>query len=307
MKRKKVDIKKIVKKKIEERHDKHVFLESKGKKSNPKTVLSERTTRRTNNNNKITERTRARISGINNKNVYIKNENVKYDAVIIIPSYNRYSKVKSLLKQIHEQKTKYNFKIVLLNDGSTDLKYRVLIKMFPDMVYLENETNYNKRGYWKTINKLFSVVKNNSAHTVIQIDDDYILCDNYLDILIDKFFDLKKIDNNYIGISFHRDREVYPSQWGSGDRIDGGTLFDYSFIGSINFRIDEIFESRWKHNKELSSGVWPQINTKIVKMKKTVHRTEYSLVKHNGNEDSKMNKILRDKLPIFTWEFIDDK
>jgi hypothetical protein len=175
------------------------------------------------------------------------------------------------------------------------------------LVYLKNEKNGGKRGYWKSINKLFAVAKENKSHMILQIDDDYILCENYLDRIGDTFFNLKKESNRYVGISYHRTDSHVPKQWGMAHWVDGGTLFDYNFINKINFKIDDIPDSRWKHDSELSSGVWSQVSKKITSMKVWVHKTPQSLVKHNGNEDSKMNKSQRDRSPIHTWNFIDDK
>jgi len=238
---------------------------------------------------------------------YLKELNIKYDVVILISSFNRYAKVKRLISQLYTQDSKYKFKIVLLNDGSTYYKYKTIKDYFPKLEYIENVKNGGKYRYWKTINELFKVSSENKSHAILQIDDDYILCENYLDILLDKFFELKEINNRYVGISYHITHNSNQLAWGFKHWVDGGTLFDYKFIEKIKFNIDEISESRWKNDKELSSGVWRQVSQKIHQMKLLVHKTEFSLVKHNGNEDSKMNKLQRDKQPIHTWRFIDDK
>lgn len=238
---------------------------------------------------------------------YHKDTNVKYDVVILISSFNRYSKVKELLTQLYTQETKYSFKIVLLNDGSTYHKYKSIKDFFPELEYLENKKNEGKYGYWRSINKLFDFSLKNKSHIILQIDDDYILCNNYLNIIADKFFEIKNLNNKNVAISYHRTHATVPNQWGMRHWVDGGTLFDYRFINRINFKIDEISSSRWTGNNDLSSGVWNQVSRKLEKNNLQVYNVEFSLVKHNGNEDSKMNKIQRDKSPITTWGFIDDK
>ena len=237
---------------------------------------------------------------------YVKEEKVDYDVIIVVSSFNRYKKVIQLINTFFSQQTKYTFKIILLNDGSTDVNYKSL-EHNEKIEYLENEINGGKMNYWKSITKLFKAASKYKAHCILQIDDDYVVCNNYLNILMDEFFKIKNITNKYVAISYHRTHENVPKQWGLIHWVDGGTLFDYRFIEYIKFRIDEINLTRWKRNKELSSGVWNQISYKINKLGGYVHKTPRSLVYHNGNYDSKMNKLQRDKSHIKTWGFKDGK
>src|SRR5690606_17726513 len=46
-----------------------------------------------------------------------------YDVVICIPSHNRFEKVLRIIDSLYEQKTNHLFKIILLNDGSSDSRY----------------------------------------------------------------------------------------------------------------------------------------------------------------------------------------
>lgn len=119
---------------------------------------------------------------------YVKEENVDYDVVICVTSFERYVKVRRILKQLHSQPTKYTFKFCLMNDASTDKRYDTLVEEFPNIVYLKNEVNGGKKEYWKTVNKLWAEGSKYNCHGFLQIDDDFILCNNFLDTLMDEFF-----------------------------------------------------------------------------------------------------------------------
>jgi hypothetical protein len=193
-----------------------------------------------------------------------------------------------------------------LNDGSTDERYLKLTTTHPNIILLNNAENNGKKKYWASINTLFDETLKVRTNVVIQIDDDYILCDNFLNTLLDKYYDLKKLDPNYMAIALHRTHDFIPSQWGLGRNwVDGGTLFDFNFINEIK-KINEVSPARWKYDESLSSGVWYQISAKISNSKLLVYRFDYSLVKHDGNYDSKMNKTQRDVSPIRTWNFLND-
>ena len=82
-------------------------------------------------------------------------------------------------------------------------------------------------------------------------------------------------------------------------------LHDYNFI--------TLFETIMYSNIEISHSellsmmfhFTPKLNL-LYDYLIQLYNTKYSLVKHNGNEDSKMNKSQRDLSPIHTWGFIDE-
>lgn len=234
---------------------------------------------------------------------YIKKTNNDYDIIICIGSFNRYEKVKRLIDQVYNQSTKYKFKLILYNDGSTDIKYKLLSEIFPDIDYIFNEKNNGRNGYYETITSLFEKASQYNSHTICQIDDDYIICDNFIDTIMDLFFNLKEKDNKYVSIYYHKTSketnekvDIY--------RVDGGVMFDYFFIKCLNFKVPRPNSS--EHVNIISSGVWRYISKQIAGNKLLSHRTEYSLVRHDGNEDSKMHSSHRKQAPIYSHNFKDD-
>lgn len=229
-----------------------------------------------------------------------------YDVAIIISSYDRYEKAVGIINQLLAQESRYTFKIILLNDGSTDNRYLDLNNIYPNITLLNNTVNNGKYKYWVSINILLKEVLKYEVKTVLQIDDDYLLCENFLNILLDKFFEIKKLDNRYCAIALHRTHPFIPNQWGLDiNWVDGGTLFDNEFIRKIK-EIDEISPNIWVYDDSMSSGVWKQVSNRINQYGCLVYRFDFSLVKHMGNDDSKMNKIQRDLSPINTYNFLND-
>lgn len=233
---------------------------------------------------------------------YERKSIVDYDAVIIIPSYNRFDKLNNILEQLYTEETKYKIKIIICDDGSIDKRYYELKNIFSEIDYIRNTINNGKFGYWKTITSLFQQAAKYVTHAVIQIDDDFLLCDKFIDKLIDKFFESKIIDNRNVAIYYHipTNREI---GWGMSNWIDGGALFDINFLEKINFSVDEIPKKRWLNTPELSSGVWQQISIKINNNGLFTYKLDYSLAEHNGNEDSKMNTKQRIRNSITTYNF----
>lgn len=230
---------------------------------------------------------------------------VDFDAVIIISSYNRYEKVNRLLNQLFTQETSFKIKIIVLNDGSTNDNYNKLVDIYPEIDYIYNEVNNGKEKYWKTITKLFTEASKYMTHVVIQIDDDFILCDKFIDILLKEFFKNKKINNRYVSFYYHSPN-IKDYRWGIRNWFDGGVAFDSQFLNLIGNKVNSISNNRWNLNKNLSSGVWRQLSSIVDSNGLLTYRFNKSLVKHDGNFDSKMNTEQRKNKPIFTKNYIND-
>ncbi|MCK5632266.1 glycosyltransferase, partial [bacterium] len=62
----------------------------------------------------------------------ILNENKKYDISVIIPIYNEQDNIEVLFNRLKEvfEKTKKNYEIVFVNDGSADNSSLMLSKLY---------------------------------------------------------------------------------------------------------------------------------------------------------------------------------
>lgn len=224
---------------------------------------------------------------------------LKEDSIgVIISSYNRYDKLINIIKKINSENN--SIEINILDDGSTDDRYKNLSDLYNNVNILKNEYNYGRKEYWKSINKLFNVCKTKKYEMVIQIDDDFILCDNFIKKVTEK---LKKSDcccfhYQYNGLENNR--------WGLKDNwVDGGIVFKGDFLKKINYEIKEINKFRWNFDCNMSSGVWHELSKEINKMGLKVLKTKKSYVLHDGNDDSKMNSNIRKNNPIYSKNFID--
>lgn len=245
---------------------------------------------------------------------YKKDETVDYDTVVLITSYDRFDMVYEILTQLYRQKTEYKFKVVLVDDCSSDERYDALTTIFPKLVFLKNEENYGKKGYWKTVMKGLEEVRKCSTNSILQLDDDFMLCESFLNRLMTEYYQVKKNNNKVLCLSFHNYMKDYlnPDKfvWGYKYWVDGGGLYDVEFIKLLDYKIDEISESRWKYNKNVSAGVWQQMTTKINTMGCVIYKTLFSYVKNIGLIESKMhggvNNIDPENSDMKTVNFIDE-
>lgn len=243
---------------------------------------------------------------------YMKPENVDYDVLIYISSFDRYEKLLNILNQLYSQETRYSFKIIVMNDGSTDRRYYYLKNKFSEIIYLKNKVNGGRALYWQTVNTIFEELKKYSSYAVIQIDDDFILAKDFINILMDKFFELKQENNSYMGIRYHipsfNENEIITDDYFNRIKrfqaFDGGSMFDPEFLKLINYNIKEINQNIFKQ-KFQHSHVWTSLNNFIRELGVMVYSTRKSLAYHNGNEDSKMHPELRLTKKIYTKKFND--
>lgn len=324
MKRQRIDIKKIIKKKIESRHQKFSIIEKRGLKNgdditlknpnkkkrlhieenyaNKENVMNPRTMQRINPDNKKLavgvdlSLSAECIANLPHESNYKKKEFVDYDVVICIPSFDRYKKIKRLLTQLYEQSTKYTFKIVLLNDGSKSNWYDVLSEKFPDIHYLKNDMPNGKVLHWYCYNQMWEYLKNVQCHAVLQMDDDFILCEGFLDTIVDTFFQKKNENDKIVAISPHKwsfkQHADFESWWNRKDFVDGIALLDDAVIKVMDYKMKPV------NTEEVSKPgtpvrAWTQIGDAIKKMGGIIFRTEFSLVYHDGNDDSKLHGDIR--------------
>jgi hypothetical protein len=322
--RRKLNIKNVVKKKIEVTSSGGKILIGKSHVDtyNEKKLRKEPVEPKSNKiEDKIKENMTSRLeqrlgNNENNKSkfkdfgLYSKKNNVDFDVAICISSFNRYDKVKRIVNQILQQESKYTFKIFIMNDGSTINidEYNNLLIDFPEIVYLKNEVNGGKIKYWKTISDLWGKVKEYNTHALCQIDDDFILSNNFLNDLMDTFFNKKNENSSYLAFHFHtyyflKNNKIYNDSDGwnneNNQNLDGGVLYDISFIEMINYSIDE---TKLK-SKVDSSRVWINVSNKLKLFGGRVYRFKESLAYHDGNEDSKLNPEVRKTNKMITRNF----
>ena len=239
---------------------------------------------------------------------YQKKAFVDYDVVICIPSNDRYKKVKRLITQFYEQPTKYSFKIILLNDGSINKLYDNLVEQFPEVVYLKNEKPNGKVLHWYCYNQMWEHLKNINCHVILQMDDDFILSDNFLDVMVDMFFKLKEENPQWMAITPHlwsfKEEKDFESWWKRTDFVDGIALIDDIIIKNMDYGMKPV-DADAVSKAGVPVRAWTQISEAIVSIGGLIYRTENSLVYHDGNDDSKLHSTVRGNgKGVFTQKYI---
>jgi UDP-N-acetylglucosamine 2-epimerase len=230
----------------------------------------------------------------------------KVDVVICITSYNRYDSVKYLINQLLTQRTKYTYQILLINDASSDSRYVNFNNYSDKLTYINKSINGGKNGYYQTINKVWELIPNYDCNYIIQTDDDFILCDNFLDTLVDEFI-LERIKNDKLFslcphlYSFSKVSK-HEAFWLDTKTVDGITIMTPNVLENLNYKLS----NPGNVNKTgVSVGVWQQIATSIKELRGITKRTNYSLVYHNNVNGSVMHGEFRKKKMIFTQKFYD--
>jgi len=313
MKREKKSIKKIIKKRIEISkmgvRDKFLITE---KKHRPIAVdLVSRNFVRTGikrNSIKPNKHKPYKPHEIKNYGSYVKQPNVDYDTIIYVSSYNRYDKLFNILNQLFSQKSDYSFKVIVMDDGSTDEKYLNLKNIFPNILYLKNEENGGVKNYLETINTIFKEIKKYKTHAVIQIDDDFILSTEFINRLLKKFFQLKEKNNSYMGIRYHHfsysNGITYDNDYFNPEKryqgFDGGSLYDIQFLQLFNYELIPKEEDKLWH-------MWYVINSLVKELGLLVYTSKNSFALHDGNDESKIHPEVRKIKKLYTCNFIDNE
>lgn len=242
---------------------------------------------------------------------YRKKIFVDFDVIICIPSHERYRKVTRLLKQFHEQQTKYSFKIILLNDGSKTPSYNNLSKMFPEITYIKNDEPNGKVKHWYCYNQMWEHLKNVESHAVLQLDDDFILCDKFLDRIMNLYFVEKEKNDCMRGIAPHlwsytTKEDIQVGWWERDDIVDGICLIDYDVIKEIDYELQPVNEGFVKKEGN-PVKVWNQISKAIIDNGGFIFRTKNSLVYHddiNGNSKLHGEHRKNKNRIIYTKKFV---
>lgn len=131
-----------------------------------------------------------------NKSI-IRSSNIEYDLSIIMPAYNSQDCIGNCINSILNQKTDYNYEIIIINDGSKDNTKSELEKFsVHENITIVNQEN---KGIACSRNKGLELAK---GRYIMFVDSDDLLSDNAIEPLLKKAFE-KSIDivqgnNNYV-------------------------------------------------------------------------------------------------------------
>lgn len=119
-----------------------------------------------------------------------------YDLQIVVPAYNVEAYVEECVKSILHQHTRYSFKVVIVNDGSTDGTGRVL-KQFSEDSRVTIITQEN-RGFSGARNRALEII---DARYLMFVDSDDILCPGAIETLMSR---AEKLDADIMDGGYER-------------------------------------------------------------------------------------------------------
>jgi glycosyltransferase involved in cell wall biosynthesis len=228
----------------------------------------------------------------------------KTDIVICITSYNRYDNLKSLINQILTQQTKYNYHILLINDGSTDYRYNYFFDYSKKLTYVNKIKNGGKNGYYQTINDIWKLIPDYNPEFVIQSDDDFILCPDFIDTLVDEFKSIRFNNHNLLSLCPHLYSFNKNSQsekfWSDNYTVDGINIMTIDVLKHMGYKL----KSPGDVSKSgVSVGVWQQIVKSVKELGGIAKRMDRSLVYHDNTGGSMMHGDFRKVKMIYTQRF----
>jgi GT2 family glycosyltransferase len=155
---------------------------------------------------------------------------------IIIPVHNRKHFTKQCLISLRSQ-TVGSFKIIVIDDGSTDGTSDMLEQEFPDVILL----NGNGNLWWtKAINMGITYALDRGAEYIMTLNDDTIPRNDFVEMML---FWAKKNPNDLLcafAIDVDSNKPVY-----------GGTRINWLTAGSINL-LNIIPKERWRGLHEVT-------------------------------------------------------
>jgi hypothetical protein len=219
-----------------------------------------------------------------------------FDIVFLIPTYNRYDMLVSIIKEIEIQCVHKKYKIIIFDDNSTDTHYSNLTENHQNLKYYKSEVNNGKVNFYKNINYLFNEASHIQSKIYTFIADDLQLSKDF----VAHIEGLMLIEGVEI-INYHINESELYTNWGYGSWVDG------AFVMSNNIpKTLRDFKFTPNNIRHTGSGLWASFTSAINKEKCKVYFTNIPLVKHLGHTNSVMHPEHRKIKPLYTNGFIDD-
>jgi hypothetical protein len=214
------------------------------------------------------------------------------DICFLIPSYNRYDKLKNILNQIFEYK---GVGTIVYDDCSKDERYLTLSNEYDNLKVLRGASNNGKGKYNETVKSLFREAMLSDYKYFVFIADDMILCKDFIENIIPLLSEHQIV--NLFSLS--------AGGWNCSSYIDGVFTISKPAIGFMYNAIPKKLVNR--DNK--STGVWEAVTVYFCRENTGDYKLtslNYTLVQHDGNDDSKLHPKLRLVRPITALNFYDN-
>ena len=218
--------------------------------------------------------------------------------LINITSYNREKKLINLVEQLEGVDIK-------VWDDCSDFKIEYSYKWDNKTTFYRFSENYGLRNCWRKFKRIFEELQETDYKYFIFLPDDVIVCDDFVNIVVEiwesiedeekislSFSSVKRCEKpNWTGYEAHKVGNVIKTQWN-----DLMFICEKRFFQEVD--IEEVSKERWNNKLNLGSGVGSQISNKLNNKGFSMYNISEDLVKHIGNNDSKMNPKQRKKTKL---------
>jgi hypothetical protein len=186
-------------------------------------------------------------------------------------------------------------------DDYSDFKIEYLLKWNNKITFYQFQKNHGKKQAWKKFRDIFKRMPRGYDYYIF-LPDDVELCEDFIYKAIETWESIKH--EKKICLSFSDVERTKKPNWTDFNAVDCGNVImtqwtDLMFICEERFfdlvEVAEVCETRWKFDDLLGSGVGSVISNHFHKMGLTMYNTKENLLKHIGNDDSKMNPVIRKK------------
>lgn len=181
------------------------------------------------------------------------------DLDIIVPAYNVKNYIEQCIDSLLNQKTNYKYRIIIINDGSTDGTSKLLTsyaKNNPKLIKLINQSNKGLSGARNT-----GLMRSNAKYITFVDSDDFV-SNTFVDDLLDKCFetnaDIVEVNYETVDLSGSTIKKYKMSTTGKGafQLLYGypwGKAYKSNLFNGVIFP-----EGFWFEDTMLMYRVWPK-------------------------------------------------
>lgn len=222
------------------------------------------------------------------------------DASIIIPVYNAEKYLKKCLESVINQKTKYKYEIIVINDGSTDNSLNIL-KIYSNKIKIIDKPNSGpgdsrNRGLELASGKYILFVDSDDyvsdnfvekmLDTIIQNEADIVICDYYRVTTNNiKYFNkgeagiyLKNNFNKVLLMEFHSCNKIFKKELFNYETYPTDMLFeDVVLVSKLILKANKIVKINdplyyYRKNENSTTNIINDSNYDILKATKIIEK-----------------------------------
>lgn len=194
-----------------------------------------------------------RINGIRpkpkmNDVIVNKGQDKKIDLSIVMPAYNVGKYIKECIESIIKQRTKYNYELLIINDGSKDNTDNIIRNIKDEHIKYIIQDNKGLSGARNT------GINNSVGKYIMFVDSDDVMCDGSIEIMMDAIInnDADILVGGYYIFTNNTDKHYFvdkqriidnnPCEAVKNPGYAWGKIYKRSLFNEIRFPLDAWYE-----------------------------------------------------------------